>query len=82
MHRVGDPTEELALRQLPLKRMDVALVFAGVDLKHHGPLRSHGGTELQIQDSEAILTLTLTLILTLTLTLTPTPTLTVTLTLT
>ena len=70
VHRVGDPTEELALRQLPLKRMDVALVFAGVDLTHHGPLRSHGGTELQIQDSEAILTLTLTLILTLTLTLT------------
>ena len=34
--------------------MDVALVFAGVDLTHHGPLRSHGGTELQIQDSEAI----------------------------
>ena len=47
-------TLTLALRQLPLKRMDVALVFAGVDLTHHGPLRSHGGTELQIQDSEAI----------------------------
>jgi len=54
VHRVGNPTEEIALRQLPLKLMDVALVFADVDLTHHGPLRSHGGTELQIQDSEAI----------------------------
>ena len=54
VHRVGNPTEEIALRQLPLKLMDVALVFAGVDMTHQGPLRSHGGTELQIQDSEAI----------------------------
>ena len=56
-HRVGNPTEEIALRQLPLLTMSMALVFAdeeSVGKAASGPLRSHGGTELLMKDSEAI----------------------------
>ena len=41
----------IALRQLPLHQIDVAAVFADVN---DDDVRAHGGSELQIADSEAI----------------------------
>ena len=50
-HRVGSTTDVIALRQLPLHQIDVAAVFADVN---DDDVRAHGGSELQIADSEAI----------------------------
>ena len=50
-HRVGATTDVIALRQLPLTIIDVAVVFADVN---ENDVHAHGGSELQIADSEAI----------------------------
>ena len=45
------PVPIQALRQLPLTHIDIVLVFADVN---ENDVHAHGGSELQIADSEAI----------------------------